>query len=107
MDTESFLGISTPSTLRYHVGDSKRLLVARHMSNDITSFASAPTDAKLNAWHILARARPGAIIILHDNRKWTAETLRIVLPGLKERGFSVVSVGELRKRGRRFRDVVK
>ena len=58
-------------------------------------------DAKLNAYHILSRARAGAIIILHDNRKWTVETLRIILPGLKGRGFEVVGVGEMwrRKKG--------
>lgn len=42
--------------------------------------------------------RPGSIIILHDGGKRgrrTAQTLRAVLPVLRERGFSVVTLSEL------------
>lgn len=51
----------------------------------------------LNARHILSMVRPGAIIICHDRRKWTAPMLRKVLPELKRRGYRVVSVTELLK----------
>ncbi|KAK7748410.1 hypothetical protein SLS62_008566 [Diatrype stigma] len=49
----------------------------------------------LNARHILSMVRPGAIIVCHDRRKWTAPMLRKVLPELKRRGYRVVSVTEL------------
>lgn len=51
----------------------------------------------LNARHILSMVRPGAIIVCHDRRKWTAPMLRKVLPELKRRGYRVVSVTELLK----------
>ncbi|OAA73161.1 chitooligosaccharide deacetylase [Cordyceps fumosorosea ARSEF 2679] len=50
-----------------------------------------------NAAHILSMAHPGAIIICHDRREWTAPMLRMVLPALKERGYRVVTITELVK----------
>ena len=50
---------------------------------------------KLNAWHILSMARPGAIIICHDRRSWTAPMLRTVLPELRRRGYEVVTITKL------------
>ncbi|KIW93819.1 uncharacterized protein Z519_05134 [Cladophialophora bantiana CBS 173.52] len=50
--------------------------------------------AKLNAWHILGSMTPGATIVIHD-RKWTAPMLRVVLSGLKRRGWSVGTVTDL------------
>ena len=49
----------------------------------------------LNARHVLSMVRPGAIIVCHDRRPWTAPMLRKVLPELKRRGYRVVSVSEL------------
>lgn len=59
-----------------------------------------PHDAQigyawLNARHVLSMVRPGAIIICHDRRSWTAPMLRKVLPELKRRGYRVVTVSEL------------
>lgn len=48
--------------------------------------------------YILANVRPGAVIVLHDGGargRRTAETLRRVLPVLRERGYRVVSLSEL------------
>lgn len=48
--------------------------------------------------HILLNARPGSIIILHDNGERgerTALTLERVLPELARRGFRVVTLSEL------------
>lgn len=52
-------------------------------------------SARLNAWHIMSLLRPGAIIICHDGRAWTAPMLRHILPKIKRRGYRVVSLTEL------------
>jgi peptidoglycan/xylan/chitin deacetylase (PgdA/CDA1 family) len=52
----------------------------------------------LSARYILAHARPGAIVILHDRDHRgvrTAEVLGRVLPELRERGYRVVTLSEL------------
>lgn len=51
----------------------------------------------VNARHILSMAHPGAIIICHDRREWTAPMLRTVLPELKARGYKVVTITDLVK----------
>lgn len=61
-----------------------------------------PHDAQLpwpalNARHILSMARPGAIIVCHDRRPWTAPMLRILLPELRRRGYRVVTITDLVK----------
>nr|OQO16195.1 hypothetical protein B0A51_13317 [Rachicladosporium sp. CCFEE 5018] len=50
---------------------------------------------RVNAWHVLSMARPGAVIICHDRRSWTAPMLKRVLTELHNRGFEVVSVSKL------------
>ncbi|KAI4185445.1 MAG: hypothetical protein LQ348_004366 [Seirophora lacunosa] len=50
---------------------------------------------RVNAKHVLSMLRPGAIIICHDRRKWTAPMLRKVLPEAKRRGYRVVTVTKL------------
>ncbi|KAK2589969.1 hypothetical protein QQS21_012360 [Conoideocrella luteorostrata] len=50
-----------------------------------------------NAKHILSMTHPGAIIICHDRREWTAPMLRLVLPELKQRGYKVVTISDLVK----------
>lgn len=50
------------------------------------------------SWFILANARPGSIVVLHDTKRWglrTCATLNTVLPELKRRGYRVVTVREL------------
>ncbi len=73
-----------------------------------------PVDAHI-PWSWFARtwirwrARPGAVIILHDGGKRgmrTAKTLRVVLPALREKGYRIVTLSELaalaeRERGER------
>ncbi|KAM4055092.1 polysaccharide deacetylase domain-containing protein [Hirsutella rhossiliensis] len=61
-----------------------------------------PHDAQIpypsvNARHILSMARPGAIIVCHDRRPWTAPMLRIVLPELRRRGYRIVTITDLVK----------
>ena len=53
---------------------------------------------RLSAAYVLAHARPGAVIVLHDGRsrgRRTAEVLRRVLPVLRSRGYRVVTLSEL------------
>lgn len=51
----------------------------------------------VNAKHILSMVHPGAIIVCHDRRRWTAPMLRIVLPELRRRGYKIVTITDLVK----------
>jgi len=54
--------------------------------------------ARLSAAYILANARPGAVIVLHDGGhrgRRTVDALRRVLPELRVRGYRVVTLSEL------------
>lgn len=51
----------------------------------------------VNARHILSMAHPGAIIICHDRRSWTAPMLKMVLPELKRQGYKIVTITDLVK----------
>jgi peptidoglycan/xylan/chitin deacetylase (PgdA/CDA1 family) len=57
--------------------------------------------AWVNARHVLSMVRPGAIVICHDRRGWTAPMLRKVLPKLKRKGWEVVTLSELVERGKK------
>jgi peptidoglycan/xylan/chitin deacetylase (PgdA/CDA1 family) len=52
-------------------------------------------SATINAAHVLSMARPGGIIIMHENRPWSVDQLEIVLKGLTAGGWKVESVGGL------------
>jgi peptidoglycan/xylan/chitin deacetylase (PgdA/CDA1 family) len=54
---------------------------------------------RVNAAHILSVVRPGSIIVCHDGRSWTAPMLRRVIPELKRKGYSIVTVTELFREG--------
>ncbi|KAG9257967.1 putative polysaccharide deacetylase [Emericellopsis atlantica] len=51
----------------------------------------------VNARHILSMVHPGAIIICHDRRRWTAPMLRQVVPELKRQGYKIVTITDLVK----------
>ncbi|KAF2845754.1 carbohydrate esterase family 4 protein [Plenodomus tracheiphilus IPT5] len=51
--------------------------------------------AGVNARHVLSMVRSGSIIICHDRRPWTAPMLRVVLPELKRRGYSITTLSGL------------
>ncbi|KND01796.1 chitooligosaccharide deacetylase [Spizellomyces punctatus DAOM BR117] len=53
------------------------------------------SNARLNAWHVLRGVHPGAIIVLHDCRSWTIDTLKILLPELRKRGYAVRTLTEV------------
>lgn len=52
---------------------------------------------RVNASHILSMLQPGAIIICHDRRSWTAPMLRGALPEIQSRGYRIVTVTDLLK----------
>lgn len=59
-----------------------------------------PHDAQIswssvNVRHVMSKVRPGGIIILHDRRSWSIDTVGGILKGLKKRGYRVVTVTEL------------
>ena len=83
---------------------SQRMVRAMHRAGYASALGSVyPVDAGLGwPWlserYILAHARPGAIIILHDrgNRgRRTAAVLGRVLPALRARGYHIVTLSEL------------
>lgn len=49
----------------------------------------------INSVHVLSMARPGGIIILHENRPWSVAQLELVLKGLTAEGWKVESLGGL------------
>ncbi|KAI4864817.1 polysaccharide deacetylase [Hypoxylon rubiginosum] len=57
--------------------------------------------AWLNARHVLSMVRPGAIIVCHDRRGWTAPMLRRVLKQLKKDGYRVMSLTEMLEEAQR------
>ncbi|MDD2361085.1 MAG: deacetylase, partial [Syntrophaceticus schinkii] len=48
---------------------------------------------------ILKNAHPGAIILFHNNAKYTPEALPIILKKLKGEGYEIVPVSELLIKG--------
>ncbi|MGD2027608.1 MAG: chitin deacetylase family protein [Anaerolineales bacterium] len=62
-----------------------------------------PYDPQIGlAWYsakfVLWKAKPGAVIVLHDHEgrgKRTIEALKIILPELAERGYQVVTLSDL------------
>lgn len=61
-----------------------------------------PHDAQIpyawvNARHVLSMLRPGAVMICHDRRAWTAPMLKRVLPEMKSRGWEVKTLSDLLK----------
>ncbi|KAI8808411.1 hypothetical protein BJ742DRAFT_853496 [Cladochytrium replicatum] len=55
------------------------------------------TNPRVNAWHVLRGVHPGAVIVLHDARQRILETLRVVLPELKRKGYRVCTLSETYK----------
>ncbi|KAI9640952.1 hypothetical protein NHQ30_010794 [Ciborinia camelliae] len=51
--------------------------------------------ARINAKHVVSMARPGAIIIMHDRRSYSAAEIELVLGGLRKRKFGIASLGGL------------
>lgn len=52
----------------------------------------------VNSWHVLNRVCNGSVIILHDRRDHTADTLMKVLPALRTQGYRVLSLSRAAQR---------
>ena len=66
------------------------------------AFTSAPTSLLFRIDFPTAMARPGGIIILHENRPWSVDQLDLVLKGLTATGWKVESVGGLLKSAKKL-----
>ena len=89
-----------PTTTRLQVDKPQPVLRAEHVARMRLAvqqllLSTALLDrSKLVSW----RARPGAIIILHDGEHRGERTVRAlgrILPSLQERGLRAVTLGEL------------
>ena len=74
--------------------------VAHKLGMRIVLGSIYPHDAQVgyawvNARHILSMLSPGGIIICHDRRAWTEPMLRRVLPEMKRRGYTAVTLSRL------------
>jgi len=81
---------------------TRMLRLARALGYRIVLGSVYPHDAQISSWrlnaaHVLSMVKPGAIVICHDRRSWTAPMLKKVLPELKRQGYKVVSVTQLLK----------
>lgn len=87
--------------------NKKMLQVARQHGYQVALGSVFPYDTHIHSvdfaiGFILWNVRPGSIIVLHDGAESgdrTAKILGRVLPVLKQRGYSVVSLSELRAIG--------
>jgi peptidoglycan/xylan/chitin deacetylase (PgdA/CDA1 family) len=52
-------------------------------------------DGEKIANHVLSQVKDGDIILLHDMFESTTEAVDIIVPGLLNRGFQLVTVSEL------------
>jgi peptidoglycan/xylan/chitin deacetylase (PgdA/CDA1 family) len=72
---------------------------SRTVDADVTIFDSGMTDATGTAMGIMSQVQPGSIILLHlngpPNAPVTLDILKQVLPALRERGLTPVTVSEL------------
>lgn len=82
------------------------LYLAKHDRTTITwdvepeSYDDIATDPQKITAHVLEKAGPGSIIILHvmyDSREASREALPHIIDGLKQRGFRFVTVSDLMK----------
>ena len=79
---------SVSSTLKYNAG-----LPLILWSVDTLDWKSRNAYSVYN--HILANAKDGDIVLMHDIYSSTAEAVKMVVPELIKRGFQIVSVSEL------------
>lgn len=83
--------------------DESMIEEAEHAGYRVVLASMWPIDAYLPwtpvvAEYLLGRARPGAILVVHDGPgrgARTAATLRRVLPELRRQGYEITTVGEL------------
>lgn len=108
--TQQLIGGAAPvSLLRPGSGWVTRRVLTAARRNDLRCVLGSvyPYDL-LFRWkpyivhYVLSRARPGAIVILHEGpagRMRLVDVLEAVLPRLRERGFRVTTVSDLVRAG--------
>jgi peptidoglycan/xylan/chitin deacetylase (PgdA/CDA1 family) len=74
--------------------------IRSHVSLTIISWNIDPEDWKARksekiTEHVLAHARPGAIVVMHDTERLTAQALEPLLTALKDRQYHLVTVSDL------------
>ena len=70
---------------------------------DVYPYDHIITSTNFHSWYINHSIKPGSIIVLHDYERRgerTKETLDKILPKLKQKGYAVVSLGELYTSGK-------
>lgn len=84
-------GARSPWTVRVFTRLAKRLVLW-----DVNSFDWKGRQPREVAARVLARVKPGSIVLFHDTHaERTVETLRLVVPALRARGFELVTVGRV------------
>lgn len=61
----------------------------------IVDWGKKPIDAAVNAKKITSRLHPGAIILFHITNSGTPEMLKLLIPQIAEKGYTVGSPAEL------------
>lgn len=62
---------------------------------DVDSLDWKDNSAQSIAERVIAKAKNGSIILMHNNGEKTPQALRLIILGLKNKGFEFVCVGEL------------
>ncbi len=84
-------GGRSPWTVRAFAKLAKRLVLW-----DVNSFDWKGRPPAEVAERVLDRVQPGSIVLFHDTHaERTIETLRLVVPALRARGFALVTVGRV------------
>jgi len=91
-------GVPTPSLFRPPYGLFSPM-IRSHVQMTVVSWNIDPEDWKAKkpekiTEHILAHAKPGAIVVLHDTEKLTADALDPILTALQQ-NYQLVTVTEL------------
>jgi polysaccharide deacetylase family sporulation protein PdaB len=66
---------------------------------DVDSLDWKDLTARAMSERVLSRVQPGSIVLFHNDGKYTPEALPAILLGLKNKGYTVTSVGGLLLKG--------
>ena len=93
---------ATPTLMRPPYGERSARVdaVAEQQGLAVISWTSSPADwANKDTATIvrlsLERARPGAILLMHDTHQWTVDAAPATIKGLQDQGYTLVTVIEL------------
>lgn len=93
---------ATPTLLRPPYGDRSERVdrIAGEQGLAVINWDTSPADwANKDTATIvrlsLERARPGAILLMHDTHQWTVDAAPATIKGLQDQGYTLVTVSEL------------